>query len=555
MTKFQGILLLLFLLVGCTTDSRTLSLIERAESVMIDHPDSALNMLRSVDTTTIYRERDMAHYRLALAESHYYLRQDDSRDSLASLLHDYYFTSDDHSKRARALYQYALSLIRQAEYVEAMYTLDEVEESLSRVVNKRLEALVHRSKGDIYNVNMLFQQAISEVEKAKLYFDECGLTQHSLHANLLIISYYIQSRDYDTALKLLPDFESKVVEAQDQYLLNEVLFHYCIIIVADEYAPLGNLLSRVDTQYLDEYTAVYYYSFSAIFEAYSGNFERAFELLATARESTSPDISFHKSLVDYAEYAIYLLRGDYFNAHTIYCQMIAAQDQLTLGALDNEVMRSQVEALAAKVASEQKLQQRMVVIYVLSVVVIVFVALVLVYLFVMHQRRYREQVSHYLDIISGFELMHSDNSSSSQLSSTIEQIYRQNLNEINDLCEIYYEQGGSSRLATKIFEQVTKNIDRLRNDVKRIEELESAVNLSRNDIMKRLRGQCPELSERDFRIALYTYAGFSNRAISLLVGCNSETLPKLKYGLRERIKRYNSVDVEELMAPLFNKKH
>ena len=63
------------------------------------------------------------------------------------------------------------------------------------------------------------------------------------------------------------------------------------------------------------------------------------------------------------------------------------------------------------------------------------------------------------------------------------------------------------------------------------------------------------LCERDIRIALYTYAGFSNRAISLLVGCNSETLPKLKYSIREQIKRSQASDIEVLTTPLYNKKH
>ena len=111
------------------------------------------------------------------------------------------------------------------------------------------------------------------------------------------------------------------------------------------------------------------------------------------------------------------------------------------------------------------------------------------------------------------------------------------------------------RLAAKIFAQVSSNIERLKNDSERIEELELAVNLSCDDIVRKLREQCPMLGEREMRIALYTYAGFSNRAISLLVGCSSETLPKLKYGIREQIKRSQAVDTEVLIAPLYNKKH
>lgn len=64
-----ALLLSVLLLVGCRTDNSTMQLIERAEAVVIEYPDSALNILRTVDVETIRGEEDMAHYRLVLAET------------------------------------------------------------------------------------------------------------------------------------------------------------------------------------------------------------------------------------------------------------------------------------------------------------------------------------------------------------------------------------------------------------------------------------------------------------------------------------------------------
>ena len=71
MRLLSGLLLIVLLLVGCSTDQQTLQLIEQAEQVMIDHPDSALRVIRSVDAKTIRGEEDMAHYRLVMAEALY----------------------------------------------------------------------------------------------------------------------------------------------------------------------------------------------------------------------------------------------------------------------------------------------------------------------------------------------------------------------------------------------------------------------------------------------------------------------------------------------------
>ena len=157
-------------------------------------------------------------------------------------------------------------------------------------------------------------------------------------------------------------------------------------------------------------------------------------------------------------------------------------------------------------------------------------------------------------MIDGLELMRKDISQTEQMASTIEKLYRQSIYDLSTLCEIYYEQGDSKRRTAKIVSEVEQSIEALKNDKLKLSELETAVNLSMDNIMKRLREQCPSLNERDMRIALYTYAGFSNRAISLLVDVNSETLPKIKYKIREYIKQSNSPDAEMLILPLTQKK-
>lgn len=64
----HAIAICLLILGSCTTHSDTIKLIERAERSMIDHPDSALSIINSIDPENIHGHKDMAHYRLVLAE-------------------------------------------------------------------------------------------------------------------------------------------------------------------------------------------------------------------------------------------------------------------------------------------------------------------------------------------------------------------------------------------------------------------------------------------------------------------------------------------------------
>lgn len=226
-----------------------------------------------------------------------------------------------------------------------------------------------------------------------------------------------------------------------------------------------------------------------------------------------------------------------------------------MNALNNSVLQSQIELLSTEIESAKELQIKTRHINYLLILLILGIASSVAYYIINRQHKHQAEIKRYIDIIADMELIRKDNSSNDTLNSTIDRLYRSSLDEINKLCEIYYEQSDSSRLASKIFAQVESNIERLKSDRKRIEELESAVNLSNYDIMSKLRKQCPKLNEREMRIALYSYAGFSNRAISLLVDVNSETLPKIKYKIREEIKRSNAVDCDMLIAPLSQRKY
>ena len=55
--------------------------------------------------------------------------------------------------------------------------------------------------------------------------------------------------------------------------------------------------------------------------------------------------------------------------------------------------------------------------------------------------------------------------------------------------------------------------------------------------MVKLNDECPSLSERQRRIALYIFAGFSLRAIALFMNSNPVQISKDKYKIKDVIKK------------------
>ena len=537
------------LFVGCTTDKLTLQIVEEAENVMIDHPDSALKLMRSIDVETIRGEEDMAHYTLVMAEACYYNRITPNRDTIAQPLFDYYLRSDDHDKRSRALYQYALVMMSEGENARAMYSLQEAEESLVHVDNPRLAGLVHRVKGDIYNSESLYRLSLEEFNREKEMFDKAGLDRHYNYALLSIAVIQNSLRNYDESIQTLLELECLAINSEDYLLQFASQIYLCHNYIAlGDFASCSSVLSRTDPSNSDGYYLCDYYFTYAVLEAYRGNFQSADDFLSLAKEAPVNN----PMRLNHAEYLVHIYKGNIAEAHEMYLSMIAVQDENVFNIINNSLLQSQVDLLSNEIDNAEKMRVKNRTLYLLSAIIFVILLVILIFIIVYRHRKYRQNIKHYIETIADFELV--KKSQGCELDSGIERLYRQSLNEINELCEIYYEQGGSSHLASKVASQVAKNIEKLKNDERRIEELESAVNVSRNGIMQKLREQCPELNERDMRIALYTYAGFSNRAISLLVGCTSESLPKFKYSIREQIKSSQAPDMIMLTEPLYNKK-
>ena len=544
-------LLLLIILEGCSVDSKTHKLIRHAEEIAMELPDSALRVVQSIDPESVRGKHDQAHYKLVVAEAHYYNRLAVDRDTIAQPLFDYYIESDNHAERARALYQHAIVMQAEGENARAMYSLLEAEKSLEHLDNPCLSGLVHRAKGEIYGNECLQKNALEEYQKSKEYFDKAELSFHSAYALYNIATAYSKLRDYDNAIKYLLKSEEQFSENGFNLCKYDTQIELCYnYLQIDDFNSCANVFARIDKSSNIGYSYCDYYCIYAIISAHSGNLVDAKTYISKAKT----EHIINPMQLAYSEYKIMKICGDDSDALTMYREMIAEQDKFVFNAINNSLLQSQVDLLSGQVASTKEIQQKTRLINYLFAIISASIVLLLIYYIRNRQRKHQAEIKRYIDIIADMELMRKDNSTNNMLNATIDRLYRSSLDEINELCEIYYEQSDSSRLASKIFAQVESNIERLKSDRKRIEELESAVNISHNDIMAKLREQCPGLTEREMRIALYSYAGFSNRAISLLVGANAETLPKIKYSIREHIKSANAIDCDMLIAPLSQRK-
>jgi len=109
-------------------------------------------------------------------------------------------------------------------------------------------------------------------------------------------------------------------------------------------------------------------------------------------------------------------------------------------------------------------------------------------------------------------------------------LFKETWSTLNMLSREIVEKGDSAALRPSIVTTIEKEIKKLRSR-KCLREIEQSVNRYEDNIMDRLRSQCPQIKEEDMTLATLTYAGLDYKAISLIL----DIRPKYYYNRRDRL--------------------
>lgn len=542
------LLVALLLVVGCSSEREAVQIVDRAERLMADNPDEALRTIRGVRLDDFSSEQQRARYALVCSEVCYYNYIDIDSDSLSRLLRAYYIDSDDHAERARALVQVAFVARNRGELAEAMVALLEAEMSLEHADNRHLEGLLYRTKGDIYSDGCLFANALEEYAAAKECFDALALEYHAASVLYDMGGMYVQLRDFERAEETLGEALQYAVAVENKEFECGVLHELLdLAIYSDDYEACRLYL---DTFMKDDclcFGDAHYNAARAMLLSREGDVAEAIRLVDAAQ--TMEDNEWAD--IEYARYIIYRNAGNTEEALRWQEHSKNAQDRLMLEVLEQPVLNVEVEMLQRDLRSERRervlIAERNAVVYVVVAIVIISIILFAWY----RLKRKNREIAQYVETVGELRLML--RTLPEEMSSSVGALYRDRFSELNDLCETYYEHSGSARHKNMVFNKLVQTIEAIKNDAKRLEELERAVDEYRGGLMRRLTALLPKLSERDRRVSLYVFAGFSNRAIAIFIDSDPVSVSKIRYNIKQKIKNVGGEGADTLIDALSEK--
>jgi tetratricopeptide (TPR) repeat protein len=529
-----------FILAGCTTKQHNvMDSVAEAEEIVITNPAEALRIIESIDSEKITKDDDMGYYALVYSEARYYNRILVKSDSLTRLCVEEYRNEKDHDRRARAYFQHAMVLQLNDSLPEAMIALTESLKSLDKHENIRLRGVVNRTMGDIYRARYCYPNSIVAYSNAYQCFKQIDLPYHCNYTKYNIGQAAVKMHSYNQAEKLFAEVRDYAIETGDMDFLCAVLHELCeIYFKQKDYDKCRETLDLFDQYDCVLWFVSRYYAMKAIVSAEDADIEEAHRLVAMALAEDESD----KAIIEEAYYHIYKNSGDMENALLWQERINARLEESLLMAAHQPVLNYQIDLLQSNLDREEQYRRstrlRNISIYVLIAIVL---SLLIGFLRGYASKKNRD-IQQYINTIH--ELQLTTHAASDSLSEAVDRLYNDRLSDLNRLCETYYEFSDTSRHTTKVFEQVRQTIESIKSDEARIEELEKLVNSCRGNLMQKLREQCPKLNTKEQRVVLYSYAGFSSRAICTFMDTNPVALSKVKYRIKLKIKESGANDAD-----------
>lgn len=582
--------------VSCThTDQRLI----KADDIMEEHPDSSYMILTGIDTATLPREENRALYALLMTKAMVKNDVKISSDSLISASKTYYESSNNPKYKMQALFylsyvnHYNLKRDGQLENAIEAYSLAyELNDPLWIARTTELIA-------DIYSSNHNHKEAYQHYKEAEEYYAKAQKDLSSLFSRLdalyrntdmlldidsvklrecidsvlqirnlcrtdeekvyllsncdrLLIWQYIRLNDLDKAEFYINEMEEMNLWRLRPENPQRFLYPFSIAVERNDLIRAEEILNSSsfvkdnprDSLLFTIYTADLLNRQGRYKEAYDSLYSAYLQLNRESREALkdSPTVQHRDYLSRLSEQQkkynndlrILIILIASISAITILLLIIYLRSRSKIFALEKERMSDEVIAMKEILDTLKK----------------------------RHEDLEQESSSKAIALASYEEktrqlqeMLQSSDYSASQMSITIENLFQENGKHISVLCGVLSDIISNNYISNDSKENkiIIANLKRMFAEFskpKYFNTYEEMANRYMNNIMGRIREQCPNINEKDLNYICLYYAGFTTKAISILLDVDFKYCYTKKSRIIKSFENSGARDKEEFIDKL-----
>jgi hypothetical protein len=570
MNKLILLLSIIFLLQSCSK-TEIQEQLNTADSVMHEHPDSALTIINEIDTTRFENERQQAFYNLLLTEALYKNYLDLPDESKIAFSCNYFANKGQNNYLMRALFMESIIQLNNSDLTKSVVTALKAKEIAQEENNCVYLGKICEHISDIYNLSYNVVEELNYVIDAARYYKKAGKTKNFICSTIdRARAYRNNGRDKEcvTLVDSILPFISSSDKAIKAYAYESKIFSLISLGMPQKAKECLDSLKKyadncVDSSILLDVALV------------NNNIETANALADSIIDGKeNPTIARLTSLYHY-----FKKQNNYEKALFYYERLMDIQNKTVRITLQQNVEKAQKDYFAETAAST-KLHSQQLRLWLYSSI---FVALAIIQsLVLVHRIRLKRKISDIENKIqeidnlsytikvkeeSIFSLnekveinqsrltalateINQKDEAISKMEDKVNNLYKSQFNTLNELCgEFFAKNDASEKVRLSLYKEVESQILKLRNK-KSLQELENSLNLYNNNIALKLTESFPLLKPIDRTFLLLTFAGLSSKAICIIcditIGNYYNKRQRLRNKIAESDAKYKKLFLENM---------
>lgn len=253
--------LLLLCAMGCGNRAAVKGVLDSAEAIMNERPDSALVLLENIDSSAVRGRATAARYSLLLSMALDKNVIDTADISIILPAVRYYERKGDDLSKARTFFYYGRVLQNGGDNEAALEAVSKAELYAGRTGDLYLQGLIADCKGMLYEETYEFKEAIKLYKKALKRFGNIGSLRNMLYVYEKLSGVYIDSGNIPDAIECAITAARLAEELND---FNEIIranLNVALAYEAEErHREAKSILDKTIEQYCAGETPQPYYS-------------------------------------------------------------------------------------------------------------------------------------------------------------------------------------------------------------------------------------------------------------------------------------------------------
>ncbi len=525
----------LFSLPGCRYNREHKQLIDLAERIVEEHPDSALLLLNTFQKESLTSAQDKARYCVVKSIAYNKCYFNIASDSLIRFAVDYYKDRKDYAYRMKAWYYLGITQLAAKDYRACMYSFSKAEAASNSTENPKFCGLINMGMATAFNNTFSHQEALAHIEKAISLFRVAGDHQNE-NISIRRKAQELQSlRRGDQAREI---YDSLILNAaNDTLTLAKGLLSYAQLCMYQPQPDPKKCLELFERAVSDYHAHPKEKDWCTVALAYSALGDNGLaDNIISQVESFSPDYK----LIANTKASLAQNKGDFKSAYDLLEKSYEVEGDIVRQTLSQSSIAAQRDYFEAQKKEEELVaRKRALVIALISMGSLITLG-ILVYSFTRRRRRDERRLKAVeqektelrtmsLDSNANLKTVLAERNSQQaeldrlhqmQARAALRNLQSQfkSIAEVIDLNRELQNTIDPKLKREKAYQHICEAAAAFSGSDKAYKNLEKTVDYQLDDVMKKFRREVPLPKEEDYRFVCYQIIGFPAHLIAHL--CN-----------------------------------